>query len=153
MLISFTVNFKRKKNSGNSPLQQGIIALRFMGSNSSIMPRARLLTTSWVMGLNCRNPLGPNAEEGLQPLQSVLRARRGREKWEHAANWKVLYVLEQDFAPQSLWSSRRPAEVYGKSPISYNSLAPAVLGLLGCCLTMCYVGVFLSLLFKSDIEI
>ena len=54
------------------------------------------------MGLNCRNPLGLNAKEVLQLLQSVVRARRGREKWEHEANWKVLYVLEQGFAPQSV---------------------------------------------------
>jgi len=53
MLTSVTVNFKRNKNSGNSYLQQGITALRFMGSSSSTMPWARHLTTSQVMMLNC----------------------------------------------------------------------------------------------------
>lgn len=70
---------KEKKDSGNSPLQQGIIVLRFTGSNSCILSQARLLTTSQEMGLNCRNPLGPNVEEVLWPLQAVVRARRGRK--------------------------------------------------------------------------
>lgn len=102
MFTSATVNFKRKMNSGNSPLQQGIIVLGFTGSNSYIMPRTRLLTISHIIRLNCRNPLGPNVEEVLQPLQSVVRARRGREKWEYEANWKVLCISEQGFAPRSL---------------------------------------------------
>lgn len=34
MLTSVTVNFKRKNNVGNSPLQQEIITLMFMGSHS-----------------------------------------------------------------------------------------------------------------------